>query len=160
MERERHVFYGEFPSTVDESGRVIIPAPFREAAREAEGGELPDFVMRFGEDGCVTLYPASRWAEVEAEVNQAPHGERTVRRYRRLFFGLAGRGSCDKQGRLRVPQRLLEVAGIGREVMIVGVSREIELWDRARWDAYRDEMLRASQEDAASHPTWGGGRLG
>lgn len=151
------MFYGEYPSTVDSGGRVIIPAPLRAAARQAGGGELPEFVLRFGEDGCVTIYTAEHWAEVEAAVNRAPHGEEGVRRYRRLFFGLAARGRCDKQGRLRIPQRLLADAGIRRDVTIVGVSHEIEVWDRARWEAYRDEMMRESQHDAASHPTWGVG---
>jgi len=149
------VFYGEFASTVDNVGRVIIPAAFRDAACQAEGGHAPEFVMRFGEDGCVTLYTASRWAEVEDAVNRAPHGERAVRRYRRLVFGLAAKAQCDKQGRLRVPQRLLDAAAIERDVMIVGVSGEIEVWSRPRWEAYREEMMRESLADAASHPGWG-----
>jgi MraZ protein len=151
------VFYGEYLSTVDNVGRVIIPAPLREAAREAEGGELPRFVMRFGEDGCVIIYTVSYWAAVESKVNCAPDGEEGVRRYRRLFFGLGGAGECDKQGRLRVPPRLLQAAGIERDVMIVGVSGQIEVWDRGRWEAYREEMLKRCRTDAAAHPTWGSG---
>lgn len=147
------VFYGEVPSSVDSAGRVIVPAAMRKAAREAEGKAQAEFVMRFGEDGCVVVYTPSRWAAVEAAVNRAPQGSERARRRRRLLFALAGEGRCDKQGRLRIhPAALLEAAGITRDVVIVGVSDQIEIWDRARWRAQKEGMMRESLHDAEEYP--------
>lgn len=147
------MFYGEVPSSVDSAGRVIIPAAMRKAAREAEGEERAQFVMRYGEDGCVVLYTPRRWAEVEAVVNRAPQRTERARRRRRLLFALAGESRCDKQGRLRIhPPALLEEAGVSRDVVIVGVSDQIEIWDRARWRAQKQAMIRESQHDAEEYP--------
>ena len=127
------MFYGEYPSTVDSSGRVIIPAPLRKAA--GGGGGPIAFVVRYGEDGCLVLYTPDRWGEVEAEMNRAPQKTRSARRRKRLFFSQTGEGRCDRQGRLRVkPATLLEV------------------WDGERWAALRDEMLREGERDAEAYP--------
>ena len=145
------LFYGEYPSTVDSSGRVIIPAPLRKAA--GGGGGPIAFVVRYGEDGCLVLYTPDRWAEVEAEMNRAPQKTRSARRRKRLFFSQTGEGRCDRQGRLRVkPATLLGLAGIRKQVVVVGVSDQIEVWDGERWAALRDEMLREGERDAEAYP--------
>jgi len=144
------VFYGEYPSTVDGKGRVIIPARLRDAVQEAEEGA--GFLMRLGEDGCVTLYTPRRWREVEGEINRAPQGARRARRRRRFVFSQTRRGECDRQGRLRVPPELLEGASIAREVVVVGVSDQIEIWDRAQWEAFKAEMVAERESDAEAYP--------
>jgi len=144
------VFYGEYPSTVDSKGRVIITAKLRDALPEGE--EAARFVMRLGEDGCVTLYTPDRWREVEEDVNRAPQGSKLARRRRRFMFSQARLGQCDRQGRLRIADELLGGAGIEREVVVVGVSDQIEVWDRGRWEAFKAEMLAESENDAEHYP--------
>lgn len=147
------MFYGELPSTLDSASRIIVPAAMREAAREAEGEDPPQFAMRYGEDGCVVLYTPSRWAAIEAAVNRAPQNTDRARRRRRMLYSLAGMGRCDRQGRLRVqPAALVEAAGLQRDVVIVGVSDQIEIWDAARWQAQKDAMMRESVHDAEEYP--------
>ena len=144
------MFYGEFASSVDDKGRVIIPAKLREAAQTA--GEGPGFVMRLGEDGCVTLYTPQRWGKLEAQVNEAPQNAKAARRHRRYVFSQTETGECDGQGRLRVPPRLLEGAGITKEVVVVGVSDQIELWERGRWETFKQEMMEERERDAEAYP--------
>lgn len=144
------MFYGEFASTVDDKGRVIIPARLRDAIPEAEEGT--GFVTRLGEDGCVTLYTPRRWRELEGEINRASQGARSARRRRRFVFSQTQTGSCDRQGRLRIADDLLKGAGITRQVVVVGVSDQIELWDGERWKAFKTEMLSERQSDAEAYP--------
>ena len=144
------MFYGEYKSRVDDKGRVIIPAKLREAVPEAETSE--GLMMRVGEDGCVTLYTMARWREVEGTVNQVAGNSRSARRYRHFVFTQAEPGQWDRQGRLRIPAKLLEEAGIRREVAVVGVSDQVEIWDRARWEAFKAEMMAERENDAESYP--------
>jgi len=145
------VFYGEYSSSVDDKGRVIIPAKLRDAAQAA--GEGPGFVMRFGEDECVTLYTPQHWREIESQINKAPQNAKSVRRRRRFVYALTGAGECDSQGRLRVPPHLLQAAGITKEVVVVGVSDQIEVWDKGKWAAFKDDMMSKRESDAESYPT-------
>lgn len=144
------VFYGEHETSVDDKGRVIIPAKLRDAARAAEGAV--GFMMTLGEDGCITIYTPRRWREIEAGVNSAPQKAESARRRRRLLFTQAAEGECDRQGRMRVPASLLAEASINHDAVIVGVSDQMELWDRERWRAYRAEMLKERGRDAESYP--------
>ncbi len=144
------VFYGEHETSVDDKGRVIIPARLRDAARAAEGAV--GFMMTLGEDGCITIYTPRRWKEIEAAVNSAPQKAESSRRRRRLLFTQAAEGDCDRQGRMRVPASLLAEASITHDAVIVGVSDQMELWDRERWRAYRAEMLNERGRDAEAYP--------
>jgi len=144
------VFYGEYTTSVDDKGRVIVPAKLRQAASDAAEGE--GFVITFGEDGCVTLYTPKRWKELEAQVNKAPQGSKRTRRRRRFLYSQAEASECDRQGRLRIPARLLAKAKIEREAVVVGVSNQIELWDKAQWEAFKDEMMLERERDAELYP--------
>ena len=62
-----------------------------------------------------------------------------VRSYSRLFFARAQRLEIDKSGRVRIPKELAALAGIRKEVVLVGVRDHIELWDKQHWDSYLDE---------------------
>ena len=143
------MFYGEYETTVDDKGRVIVPARLREAAHLAEGAV--GFMLTLGEDACITIYTPKRWKELEAKVNSAPHNTESARRLRRRVFTQAADGECDRQGRMRVPDTLLKQAGIVRDAVIVGVSDQVELWDRARWQAYKDGMLEERGRDAEGY---------
>lgn len=144
------MFYGEYDSKVDDKGRVIIPAKLRDAVPEDE--LAAGFMIRLGEDGCVTLYTSSRWREVEQVVTRNRQNSRSARRHRRFVFTQAERGQCDKQGRLRIPPKLLAGAGMARDVVVLGVSDEIEIWDKSRWDAFKAEMMAEREGDAESYP--------
>ena len=126
------LFSGEYPSTVDDKSRVIIPAKMRQAA--GSDGELGYYVTR-GIDDCIEIQTAPRFeqtgaAAADEKVRQTMAG----RMLERAKFSRAEFAKCDKQGRLLLPARLTEALGIGRNVVIVGVNDRIEVWDAPRWE--------------------------
>jgi len=140
------LFSGEYPSTVDDKNRVIIPAKMRQAA--ASDGEFGYYVTR-GIDDCIEIQTAPRFeqtgaAAADEKVRQTMAG----RMLERAKFSRAEFAKCDKQGRLLIPARLIQQLGIGREVVIVGVNDRIEVWDRARWEEMDKEAQRQLEQRA------------
>lgn len=121
---------GEYNHSIDQKGRIIVPAKFRE-----ELGE--EFVMTLGLDGCLFVYPNSEWETFVEQLKKLP-GNREVRQLQRYF--LAGATNCelDKQGRILIPVKLREHAKLEKEVVFVGVLGKIEVWSKERWDANND----------------------
>lgn len=124
------MFMGEYNHSIDQKGRIIVPAKFRE-----ELGE--EFVMTLGLDGCLFVYPNSEWETFVEQMKKLP-GNREVRQLQRYF--LAGATNCelDKQGRILIPVKLREHAKLEKEVVFVGVLGKIEVWSKERWDANND----------------------
>lgn len=124
------MFMGEYNHSIDQKGRIIVPAKFRE-----ELGE--EFVMTLGLDGCLFVYPNSEWETFVEQLKKLP-GNREVRQLQRYF--LAGATNCevDKQGRILIPAKLREHAKLEKEVVFVGVLGKIEVWSKERWDANND----------------------
>jgi len=119
------VFSGEYEHTIDEKGRLIIPADFR--AELAEGA----FITR-GLDGCLSVYPPAVWEAKVEELSKLPDTRRNVRYLKRML--LAGlKCKLDKQGRILLPAPLREYAGIKSEVVIIGMDSRLEIWSKERW---------------------------
>lgn len=144
------MFYGEYPTSVDDKGRVVIPARMREAVRVAEGAV--GFMLTLGDDDCIVIHTPNRWRQLEARVNAVQQNTERARRRRHLLFSMAAEATCDAQGRMRIPQNLLSAAGISREAVVVGVSTHMELWGRSQWETYKDKMLQERGRDAEAYP--------
>lgn len=120
---------GEFRHTIDEKGRLTLPARIRE--------ELgPVFVVTKGLDSCLFVYPAPEWAALEAKLRALPVTQKDARAFVRLFFAGAAECRPDAQGRVLLPTPLREYAGLGREGVIVGVSSRVEVWQPEAWERY------------------------
>lgn len=121
------MFMGEYNHTIDAKGRVIVPAKFRETLGD-------EFVVTLGLDGCLFVYPDEEWKNFVSELKNLP-GSKEARQLQRYF--MAGAASCevDKQGRILIPSKLREQAGLEKEVVFVGVLSKIEIWSKKRWEA-------------------------
>lgn len=121
------MFMGEYNHTVDTKGRIIVPAKYRE-----ELGEK--FVVTLGLDGCLFVYPDEEWQNFVRELKNLP-GSKEARQLQRYF--LAGAASCevDKQGRILIPAKLREHAGLTKDIVFVGVLSKIEIWSKERWES-------------------------
>jgi MraZ protein len=137
------MFLGEYNHTLDDKGRVTIPARFR--AEMATG-----VVVTRGLDGCLALYPNDEWASLAERVNALPITDRRARDFRRFVFGSAADGVPDRQGRITIPAYLRQYAGIDSEVMIVGMNTYIEIWNPETWEAIR----QAVEGDEANADNW------
>lgn len=118
---------GEYNHTVDVKGRVIIPAKFREALGES-------FVVTKGLDGCLFVFAMDEWTSFEEKLRTLPIANKDARKFTRFFLAGASDAEPDKQGRVLIPANLREFAGLTKDVVLVGVSNRVEIWDKDRYD--------------------------
>jgi MraZ protein len=114
---------------LDPKGRVSLPARFRAAF--ADGAWLT-----VGQDGCLFAFPRAEWERRSDEVAASPLSDAMGRAYARVFFGASDEAKLDGQGRLTIPGRLREAAGIAKEVVVLGVRDRMEIWDRETYEGY------------------------
>ncbi|MGB9867287.1 MAG: division/cell wall cluster transcriptional repressor MraZ [Bacillota bacterium] len=121
---------GEYQHTLDEKGRLTIPARFRE--------DLGDrFILTKGLDGCLFGYPLAEWKALEAKLRALPMTKADARAFVRLLLAGANECELDRQGRFVLPNSLREHAAITKEAVITGVSTRIEIWSKQRWEEYK-----------------------
>jgi MraZ protein len=124
---DRPRFSGFVEHSLDDKGRLVVPARFRE--RLGAG-----FFLTIAEpDPCLALYPASTWAEFCDKLEAAPVKDARYRAFIRHLFANTEELSCDSQGRMLVPQSLRAYASIDKDVVSVGTLARIELWGRERY---------------------------
>lgn len=139
------MFYGEYVHTLDRKDRLIIPAKFREVFKE---NYVEKFYVTRGLDKCLFVFTEEEWRVQEQKFKALSFTKLEARRFNRLYFSGACELTCDKQGRILLPQYLKTFAGIQREIMIVGVSSRIEIWSKEGWKQFY-EGSRESFEDIA-----------
>lgn len=126
------VFLGTHTPRLDEKGRLILPAKFRD---ELAGG----VVITKGQERCLYVFPTSEFGRIAAQLRETPMTHKAARAYSRVFFASAHDEVPDKQGRVTIPGHLREYAGLGRDLVVIGASTRVEIWDKQAWDAYLAE---------------------
>jgi len=125
---------GEFRHTLDDRGRVAVPARFR--ARLAEGATLSRWL-----DKCLGLFPHDEWNELATKLQALPSTNPRVREFARFMSSGAVEVELDRQGRVLVPGYLRQYAGIGEgEVVVVGALNRLEIWAPSAWEPYRAKI--------------------
>ncbi len=127
------MFLGDFTHTIDEKGRLTIPAKFR--ADLAAG-----LIVTRGLDRCLAIYPLGEWERLAERVSGLPITDRDARAFRRLVFANAADAVPDKQGRVLIPPRLREYIGLDGEVVVTGLNTYIELWHPDDWSEERGRV--------------------
>ncbi len=130
------MFLGEFSHTIDDKGRLTIPAKFRD---ELESG----VVITRGLDGCLWAYGRSEWEELAEKIAKLPSTNQAARNFSRFMFSSAFDSIPDRQGRILLPQPLRDYAGIQNETIIIGVKNKLEIWNPAKWT----EVVTAVEQD-------------
>ena len=126
---------GKYPAKLDEKNRLFVPAKLR-----AELGE--DFYVTLGVNcghRCLTVYTAKDWNTLVENYNNLPISQRSAATS--LIFINANECTPDKQFRFMLTQFLLDYAGIGREVMVVGRAGQAEIWDAEEFARFEQENL-------------------
>lgn len=137
------MFLGEFQHTLDDKGRLTIPAKFRDGLGQR-------FIVTRGLDNCLFAYPLAEWQVLESRLKTLPLTKADARAFVRFLFSGATEGELDKQGRVMLPQSLREHAKIDKEVVVIGVSNRVEIWAKEVWRSYV-EQAEASFEDIAEN---------
>lgn len=120
------MFLGEYSHTLDEKGRLTLPARWREALGER-------VVVTRGIESCLYVFSLPVFDKFMAEISRAGRAKADTRALSRLFTGMATDDEPDKQGRVTIPQNLREFAGLNGEVVLVGVYDYVEIWDPAKY---------------------------
>ena len=140
------MFSGAYEHSVDGKGRTVIPARFR-----AKLGER--FVMTRGLHGCLWVFSERAWPDVQTKLVPRTLLDQRGIRLERYFLGAACECVPDKQGRVAIPQMLMEHAGIksGDSIWIVGLTDKLEVWNKSRWDEFNasltDEIIAELGKD-------------
>ena len=123
------MFLGTHNPLLDEKGRLFLPAKFRD--RLADG-----LVITKGQERCLYIFPTDEFQRVADAMKTAPVTSKTVRDYLRVYLSGASDETPDKQGRVTVPSKLREYAGLTRECTVIGAGSRVEVWDTTAWDSY------------------------
>jgi mraZ protein len=141
------MFTGKHHHTIDDNNRLAIPSSIRKCIDEQVEGK--GFFVTPGLDGCLAIYSPLQFEEVANKLKQLKFTNQKARVFQRLFFSKSsGLVTCDKQGRILVPQNLKEHASLEKEVVIVGVMDKIEVWDLEQWNQFEAEHEGNFEKDA------------
>lgn len=135
------MFMGEYQHTIDDKGRMIVPAKFRDKLGAS-------FVATRGLDNCLFIYPQSEWSILEQKLKALPLMKSDARAFTRFFFSGATECELDKQGRINIPQHLREYAKLEKDCMVLGVSNRVEVWSKTTWEGYYQQSEEAFNEIA------------
>ena len=122
---------GEYQHNMDAKGRITIPSRYRE-----ELGET--FYVSKGLDGCLTLYSEEQWQLRVAKINELPDSQ--TQYIRRNLYATTEQVTPDKQGRILISPTLRRLAGLVKDVTVIGVGTTAEIWDSERWNAFNESM--------------------
>ena len=139
------MFYGEFEHSIDRKGRLILPAKFREVAKNQF---VEKFFVTRGLDKCLFMFSEEEWRSQENKFKTMSFTKQQSRTFNRLLFSGAQDVTFDKQGRILLPQYLKDFADIKKDVMIVGVSNRIEIWAKDAWNDFYKNSRQSFEEIA------------
>jgi MraZ protein len=137
------VLFGEYELTIDDKNRLLVPAEVRRSIPPEQGEALFTFV---GINQIPWLYPEGYYKELVTQTPAEMTPSDDVLAYNQLYFAMANRVPWDKQGRILMPERVLQEASIKKEVTLIGARDHLELWNRGDWNQRREELRRRSAE--------------
>ena len=133
------MFLGQFQHSLDEKGRLMIPAPYRQTL---EGGA---FIMQ-GFDRCLMVMTKPYFEQVYERINSMNLADPATRLLRRMILSTAYSVDLDKIGRILVPQNLRQFAGFDSEAIVAGQGEYFEVWTPAEWG----QQMNAIQDTEAN----------
>jgi len=129
-------FSGEFHFSLDSKKRISIPSAMRKMlAPEAEGV----LVFTHGFEGCVYVYPNDEWKRLTKKLNSLDSFNVKVRDFIRLFVGPAFKTVMDNQGRVLLPDTILQMAKIDKDILLLGSLNKWELWNPLLYTKYMQD---------------------
>ena len=140
-------FLGEHDVQVDAKGRIFVPAEFR---RKLPAEANDTFVVVRGYDHCLTAYPQQVWEVTAKKLLRLSQTERKNRIFMRAMLSQAAEVKMDRQGRVGIPRKLLERAGISDQMVVIGALDKLEFWNPEDWQQFMEEA-DLNMEEAAEH---------
>jgi MraZ protein len=145
-------FFGSYACTIDDKGRLSIPAKIRpgdpESAKRKGIPAVEQMMLTEGFDGCLMLLTKEGWEKYERIVTRKASMKRNIRYFMRRLYQNSSLVRIDRSGRITIPDKLREVAELGKDVLVVGVSQSIEIWNPERYQRYLDGYEQSYEEVA------------
>ena len=135
------MFIGLFKRNLEAKGRLAIPKKYR--SQLGKGA-----VLTRGLDGCLFLFPKSRWAEIAKKLRQTPLTSLDARAFTRLLTYEAFEVEFDQQGRILIAEVLKKFATLKRQAVIAGSLDRIEIWSKEKFSLYQSKIEKTSDEIA------------
>ncbi|MBU0709270.1 MAG: division/cell wall cluster transcriptional repressor MraZ [Candidatus Omnitrophica bacterium] len=139
------MFYGEYQHSIDRKGRLILPAKFRDVAKQQF---IEKFYVTRGLDICLFMFSEEEWRSQENKFKSIPFTKQQSRTFNRIYFSGAAEVVFDSQGRILLPAYLKEFAQIKKDVVIVGVSNRVEIWGKQKWEEFYSNSRQSFEEIA------------
>jgi MraZ protein len=141
-------FRGFYEHVIDDRKRLAIPSQFRSVLNKESSGKL---ILTPGYDREIAVYALKTWESVEeSELLTLSMDRLQSRRYRRHFTFRVKEDHLDNQGRILIPNFLLEHSGIAKDVVIVGEINYFTLWSPEQYEVFSKEIDRSYLDDSES----------
>ena len=131
------MFIGEYTVSMDNKGRIAIPARFRSVLNAAA-------VITRGLDKSLFIYSKSEWEKIAQKLASLPLSQANSRAFSRLMLAGAYELEFDKQGRVNIPDSLRQFGSLTKKVVVAGLYNRIELWDEKAWELYKQTTEKES----------------
>lgn len=135
------MFIGEYNHTLDEKGRLAVPAKFRALLKEGA-------VVTKGLDNCLFLYPRKEWESLAGKLAGLSINQANSRAFARLMLAGAMEVEFDSQGRINLPEYLCNFAGLKKKTIVAGLFSRLEIWDENNWNKYKNNTEKQSAKIA------------
>lgn len=124
------MFIGEYIYSIDHKKRLAIPSKFRKTLGKRA-------VITRGIDNCLVVYPMEEWKKLAKKLGSLPSSQIDARSFSRIMLSGAVDVELDKLGRILIPDYLKDYAFLKKNVVILGLSNKIEIWDEEKWKNYK-----------------------
>lgn len=128
---QNDVFTGQHQLTIDEKGRLAIPARFRAQLEERCRNQL---VITIGPNPCLEIFPLPEFERIVADIQQMEDRD-VAERLKQVIVGFAVDTEMDKQGRILLPPQLRKRARLDGSAMLMGQHTRFDLWSLPEWEA-------------------------
>ncbi len=134
-------FIGEYRHQLDDKGRLAVPAKFRNTLKKGA-------IVTKGLDGCLFLYTLDEWRKLVDKLTDMPISSGNARAFARLMLAGAMDVTVDAQGRINLPNYLIEFGGLKTKgtTVVAGLMNRLELWDESRWNTYKKKTEPQSEK--------------
>lgn len=136
---------------LDAKGRIAIPTRYRAELQESCERQMIVTVavnsQCVGESGCLWLYPLPQWEKLELTISKLPTLNKTAEKLRRFLIGNASESDIDAQGRLLLPEKLRQFAGMKKKIVLVGQLNKFEIWNDEAWVEKEKEWMSGNDTE-------------
>ena len=126
------MFFGSYKHSLDDKNRLMIPSKMRASLS-------PKLYIMKGFDGAINVYEESAFEDLVEKLNTMSFNKKDTRSYLRTQLANTYELEVDKLGRIQIPTALTKKYAIGKEVVVLGAGKHIEIWDAEAFEAYQQE---------------------